>query len=59
MDEGKAQYYYHAINWLCRVRAAYHQLGQQQEWKRYYTALLQIHARKHKLVSMLQQRDLI
>lgn len=58
MDEGKAQYYYHAINWLRRVRAAYHQLGQPQEWQRYRTALLQIHARKRKLVSMLQQRDL-
>lgn len=59
MDEGKAQYYYHAINWLRRVRAAYHQLGQQQEWKRYRTALLQIHARKRKLIFMLQQRDLM
>lgn len=58
MDEGKAQYYYHAINWLRRVRAAYFQLGQQEEWKRYRTALLQIHARKRKLISMLQQRDL-
>jgi uncharacterized Zn finger protein len=59
MNEGKAQYYYYAINWLRRVRAAYLQLGQQQEWKRYRTALLQTHARKRKLVSMLQQRDLI
>lgn len=58
MNDGKAQYYYHAINWLRRVRAAYLQLGQQQEWKRYRTALLQTHARKHKLISMLQQRDL-
>lgn len=58
MDEGKAQYYYHAINWLRQVRAAYLQLGQQEEWQRYRTALLQTHTRKHKLVSMLQQRDL-
>ncbi|HEY9639937.1 MAG TPA: hypothetical protein V6C57_05605, partial [Coleofasciculaceae cyanobacterium] len=58
MDEGKAQYYYHAVNWLRRVRAACDQLGQQQEWQRYRTALLQIHARKRKLISMLQQRDL-
>ncbi|HIK17607.1 MAG TPA: SWIM zinc finger domain-containing protein [Leptolyngbyaceae cyanobacterium M33_DOE_097] len=58
MNEGKAQYYYYAINWLRRVRAAYLQLGQQEEWKRYRTALLQAHARKRKLVSMLQQRDL-
>lgn len=58
MNEGKAQYYYHAINWLRRVRAAYHQLGQQEEWKQYRTALLQTHTRKRKLTSMLQQRDL-
>ena len=58
MDEGKAQYYYYAINWLRRVRAAYLQLEQQEEWKRYRTALLRIHARKRKLISMLQQRDL-
>ncbi|HEY9660217.1 MAG TPA: hypothetical protein V6C65_17300, partial [Allocoleopsis sp.] len=58
MSEGKAQYYYHAIDWLRRVRAAYLQLGQKKEWQRYRTVLLQTHARKHKLVSMLQQRDL-
>lgn len=59
MNEGKAQYYYHAINWLRRVRAAYLQLGQQEEWQRYRAALMQTHARKRKLISMLQQRDLI
>ena len=59
MNEGKAQYYYHATNWLRKVRAAYLQLGQEQEWQRYQKELLQTHARKRKLVSMLQQRDLI
>ncbi len=59
MNAAQAQYYHHAINWLRRVRAAHLQLGQQEEWKRYRTALLQTHARKRKLVSMLQQRDLI
>jgi uncharacterized Zn finger protein len=58
MNEGKAQYYYYAINWLRKVRAAYLQLGQKEEWKRYRTALLQTHARKRKLTAMLQQRDL-
>jgi uncharacterized Zn finger protein len=58
MNAAQAQYYYHAINWLCRVRAAYLQLGQKEQWKRYRTALLQTHARKRKLVSMLQQHDL-
>ncbi len=59
MNEGKAQYYYHATNWLRKVRAAYLQLGQKQEWQRYQKELLQTHARKQKLVSLLQQRDLI
>ncbi|MBD3883288.1 SWIM zinc finger domain-containing protein [Phormidium tenue FACHB-886] len=59
MNAAQAQYYYHAVNWLRRVRAAYLQLGQKEEWKRYRTALLQTHFRKHKLISMLQQRDLI
>ena len=59
MNEGKAQYYDHAVNWLRKVRAAYLQLGQQQEWQRYRTELMQTHARKRKLVSMLQQRGLL
>ena len=59
MNEGKSQYYYYAINWLRRVRAAYLQLGQHEEWKRYRTVLLRTHARKRKLVSMLQYRDLV
>jgi uncharacterized Zn finger protein len=58
MNEGKAQYYYHAVNWLRKVRAAYIQLGQLEEWKHYRTTLMQTHARKRKLVSLLQQRDL-
>ncbi|NJP10171.1 MAG: hypothetical protein HC866_12395 [Leptolyngbyaceae cyanobacterium RU_5_1] len=58
MDEGKAQYYYYAVNWLRKVRAAQLQLGQSENWKRYRKTLLQTHARKRKLVSMLQQRDL-
>lgn len=59
MNEGKAQYYYYAVNWLRKVRAAYLQLGQQQEWQRYRTELIRTHTRKRKLVSMLQQRDLL
>jgi uncharacterized Zn finger protein len=59
MNAAQAQYYHHAINWLRRVRAAYLQLEEEEEWKRYRTTLTQTHARKHKLISMLQQRDLI
>lgn len=59
MNEGKAQYYYHAANWLRKVRAAYLQLGQAEEWKRYRQELMQTHSRKRKLVSFLGQRDLV
>jgi uncharacterized Zn finger protein len=59
MNEGKAQYYYHAVNWLRKVRAAYLQLEQLEDWKQYRKSLLQTHARKRKLVSLLEQRDLI
>lgn len=58
INAAQAQYYHHAINWLRRVRAAYLQLGQKEEWKRYRTALMQTHFRKHKLIAMLQQQDL-
>ncbi len=55
MNQGKAQYYHHAVNWLRKVRAAYIQLGQLEEWKHYRMTLMQTHARKRKLVSLLQQ----
>ena len=58
MNAGKAQYYHHAVNWLRQVRAGYRQLGQLETWSRYRTGLLQTHARKRKLVALLQQRDL-
>jgi len=53
IDAGKAQHYHHAIDWLQRVRAAHLQLGQMEEWKQYRTRILQTHARKSKLVSLL------
>lgn len=59
MNEGKAKYYHHAVNWLRKVRAAHLQLGQQQEWQRYRAELMQIHARKSKLMYMLKQQDLM
>lgn len=58
MDGGKAQYYNHAIDWLRRVRAAYFQLGQMEQWQRYHRTLIRTHTRKRKLVSMVQQQDL-
>jgi uncharacterized Zn finger protein len=58
MNDGKAQYYFYAINWLRRVRAAHIQLGQTEDWKRYRAKLLQTHTRKRKLIALLQHRDL-
>ena len=58
MDEGKAKYYHHAINWLHKVRAAYLHLGQAEQWKQYRTTLIQLHSRKRSLVSSLQQKNL-
>ena len=58
VNGGGAQYYYYAIAWLGKVWAASIQLGQTEDWKRYRTSLLQTHARKRKLVAMLQQRYL-
>ena len=58
MNEGKAQYYYYAVNWLRKVRSAYLQLEQLEDWKQYRKSLLTTHARKRKLVSLLEQRDL-
>jgi len=58
MNAGKAQYYYYAIQWLHKVRAALLQLGHQQEWQQYRKELMQTHSRKRKLVLMLQKQDL-
>lgn len=55
MDDGKAKYYQYAIDWLSKVRAAYLQSGQPQVWQAYHSKLLQTHARKYKLMAMLQR----
>ncbi|MEM7794341.1 MAG: SWIM zinc finger family protein [Cyanobacteria bacterium P01_C01_bin.118] len=54
MNEGKAKYYQYAVKWLMMARMTYQQVGQQQEWQRYYGELLQQHARKRKLIKLLQ-----
>lgn len=59
MDAGQARYYEDAVNWLRKVRLAYCQLGQLEEWQQYRTTLLQTHTRKRKLMSLMQQYDLM
>jgi uncharacterized Zn finger protein len=58
MDAKKAEYYSHAAKWLQKVRAAYYQAGKPTEWSAYRHQLLQTHARKYKLMGLLQQPEL-
>jgi uncharacterized Zn finger protein len=58
MDGGKAEYYYYAVEWLKKVRAAYLESGKKADWLSYRENLMQSHARKRKLMGMLQQKDM-
>ena len=58
MDEGKAKDYVSAVEWLKRVKAAYHALGAGADWSRYRQALLTQHGRKRKLIGLMQQNRL-
>lgn len=55
MDRGKADAYHHAIVWLQKAQAAYRQSGRSLEWSAYHQQLMQTHARKYKLMAMLQR----
>ena len=57
MNEGKAEYYHAAIDWLKQARTAYHRSGRVQEWEAYANQLLQRHARKYKLRGLLQHLE--
>ena len=54
MDQGKSQYYHHAVRWLEKARAAYRAAGREAEWLEYLESLIRRHGRKHKLVPMLE-----
>ncbi len=58
MDEGKAKDYVSAVEWLKRVKAAYHALGQGADWSGYRQTLLTQHGRKRKLIGLMQQNRL-
>lgn len=58
MDGGKAEYYYYAVEWLKKVRAAYLESGKKADWLNYRENLMQTHARKRKLMGMFQQKDM-
>ena len=54
MNAGKAKYYREAIEWLKKVRNAYLATERQQEWSDYRTKLITTHARKRKLMDLMQ-----
>jgi uncharacterized Zn finger protein len=58
MDAKKAEHYYYAVEWLKKARAAYLAFEREQEWSSYRSQLIEIHARKRKLMALLQVRDL-
>ncbi len=54
MNEGKAQYYGAAAQWLGRTRKAYKRAGREAEWWAYRGEILAKHARKYKLVPLIK-----
>ena len=58
MDAARSNAYHHAVEWLQQARAAYLAAGRQVAWQAYRNRLIELHARKYKLVGMLKQRDL-
>ncbi|MDF2387928.1 SWIM zinc finger domain-containing protein [Nostoc ellipsosporum NOK] len=58
MNEGKAEYYYDAVEWLKKARAAYLASGRQTYWSNYRTELVQTYARKRKLMEMFKQQGM-
>jgi uncharacterized Zn finger protein len=55
MDAGKADRYDYAAQWVARARDAYRAMGAETLWQDYKRSLLEKHARKYKLVPMLQR----
>jgi uncharacterized Zn finger protein len=54
MDAGKAKNYDDAVSWLRIAHDIYLQHNRQAEWQAYLAGLLDLHARKYKLVPMLR-----
>jgi uncharacterized Zn finger protein len=55
MEQGKADRYQEAVQWLRQAKAAYVQSGQQSMWTTYFNQLQSIHARKRKLMDLFKQ----
>ena len=54
MNAGQAKHYDRAAAWLSTARDIYRQHGREAEWQAYLAGLLDLHARKYKLVPMLR-----
>ncbi len=55
MKEGVAKRYESAVEWLRIARSIYAQHNRLAEWQTYLNSLIDTHARKYKLVPMLEQ----
>jgi uncharacterized Zn finger protein len=55
MDQGKADRYDNAVQWLKQAKAAYLASGQQSVWITYFEQLRSIHARKRKLIELFKK----
>lgn len=55
MNNGDAKHYADAADWLRRARTIYAQHNRLAEWQSYLGNLLDIHARKYKLVPLLKE----
>lgn len=53
INPGDAKHYDSAVDWLRRARSAYQAAGRTQDWTAYFQRLRATHARKHKLIALL------
>ena len=54
MEEGKAKYYHHAVDWLKKARAAYLKTGREAQWQCQLAGIREKHGRKYKLMGLLR-----
>ena len=54
IDAAKSHAYHHAVRWLQKARAAYLATGREAEWQQYLAHLLNLHRRKYRLISLLE-----
>jgi uncharacterized Zn finger protein len=55
MEQGKADRYQEAVEWLRQAKAAYIQSGQEVVWTAYFNQLQSSHTRKRKLMDLFKQ----